>query len=88
MGEYSNTALVVRVDDSQPRLSKENIAIPSPAANQVLVKVSHAAQNPTDGMSCNGSPDGLTLAHGSQCNPSMEMRLAAELSLVATLSER
>lgn len=64
MAEYSHTALVVRVDDGQPpRLSKENIPIPLPAANQVLVKISHAAQNPTDGVSCTGSPDGLTLAH-------------------------
>ena len=89
MAEHSHTALVVRVDDGQPpRLSKENIPTPSPAANQVLVKISHAAQNPTDGMPCNDSPDGLTIAHVFQYNPLMETRLAAELSLDATLSGR
>jgi hypothetical protein len=47
----TNTALVVRVSDGQsPRLSKESIPRPRPAANQVLVKISHVAQNPTDGM--------------------------------------
>lgn len=46
----SNTALVVRVVDGQaPKLSKEDIAVPRPAAHQVLVKLSHVAQNPTDG---------------------------------------
>lgn len=46
----SNTALVVRVADGEaPKLSKEDIAVPRPAANQVLVKLSHVAQNPTDG---------------------------------------
>ncbi|EAW12250.1 zinc-binding alcohol dehydrogenase family protein [Aspergillus clavatus NRRL 1] len=49
MTKESNTALVARVVDGQkPLLSKENIPIPSPAPNQVLVRVSHVAQNPTD----------------------------------------
>ncbi|KAL4770898.1 hypothetical protein BDW60DRAFT_208713 [Aspergillus nidulans var. acristatus] len=40
-----NTTLVVRVADNQsPKLSKENIDIPRPAENQVLIKVSHVAQ--------------------------------------------
>ncbi|KAF3390249.1 hypothetical protein F1880_009039 [Penicillium rolfsii] len=44
-----NSAVVVRVaNGNQPTLSLESIAIPSPKANQVLVKVSHVAQNPTD----------------------------------------
>ncbi|KAF9889256.1 hypothetical protein FE257_007569 [Aspergillus nanangensis] len=43
-----NPTLVVRVQDQSPRLSKENLPIPSPAPNQVLVKLSHVAQNPTD----------------------------------------
>ncbi|KAL4747506.1 hypothetical protein BDW72DRAFT_206398 [Aspergillus terricola var. indicus] len=54
-----NTALVVRVADGQsPKLSKENIDIPRPAENQVLVKVSHAAQNPTDIQSFDGNAFG------------------------------
>ncbi|PWY96196.1 putative zinc-binding dehydrogenase family oxidoreductase [Aspergillus sclerotioniger CBS 115572] len=45
----TNTALVVRVAVGQPpKLSKEDIPRPSPTANQVLVKLSHVAQNPTD----------------------------------------
>ncbi|KAL4899409.1 hypothetical protein BDW74DRAFT_189398 [Aspergillus multicolor] len=55
----TNTALVVRVPDGQsPILSKETIAIPRPAANQVLVKISHAAQNPTDVQSFDGNAFG------------------------------
>ncbi|TDZ31093.1 Trans-enoyl reductase [Colletotrichum spinosum] len=34
--------------DGQPILAKRSITTPQPAANQVLVKVSHVAQNPTD----------------------------------------
>lgn len=49
--DKSNTAVIVRVPDGQsPKLSKENIQIPSPESNQVLVKISHVAQNPTDGL--------------------------------------
>lgn len=52
------TVLVVRVADGQsPVSSKETIAILSPSANQVLVKISHVAQNPTDGMPRSGFPD-------------------------------
>ncbi|ODM14869.1 hypothetical protein SI65_09621 [Aspergillus cristatus] len=48
-GDKSNAAVIVRVPDGQsPKLSKENIQIPSPESNQVLVKISHVAQNPTD----------------------------------------
>ncbi|PYI24789.1 GroES-like protein [Aspergillus violaceofuscus CBS 115571] len=43
------SALVVYEDSPQPlRLSKERIPIPQPDKTQVLVKISHAAQNPTD----------------------------------------
>lgn len=43
-------ALVVRgSDESSARLSNEEIPIPSPAEHQTLVKISHVAQNPTDG---------------------------------------
>ena len=46
------TAMVNRYSGEQsPRLSKEEIDIPTPADNQVLVKISHVAQNPTDGKS-------------------------------------
>lgn len=43
-------AVVVRGSDkSSVRLSNEEIPIPSPAEHQVLIKISHVAQNPTDG---------------------------------------
>ncbi|KAH7129754.1 putative alcohol dehydrogenase [Dactylonectria estremocensis] len=42
-------ALVVRVDgDKLPTLVKELVPVPTPGEHQVLVKVSHVAQNPTD----------------------------------------
>ncbi|KAL4898499.1 putative zinc-binding dehydrogenase family oxidoreductase [Aspergillus ambiguus] len=45
----ANTTQVVRVSErGSPHLSKEDILIPSPAEHQVLVKLSHVAQNPTD----------------------------------------
>ncbi|KAL4976006.1 hypothetical protein BDW66DRAFT_166746 [Aspergillus desertorum] len=51
MTAASNTALVVRVSSGQsPTLSIEDIPLPKPAENQVLVKLSHVAQNPTDGV--------------------------------------
>ncbi|CRG83938.1 Zinc-type alcohol dehydrogenase-like protein C2E1P3,01 [Talaromyces islandicus] len=51
----SNNALVVRVVDGQPRLVKESVATPVPGKNQVLVKISHVAQNPTDVQSFDGN---------------------------------
>lgn len=43
-------AMVTRCSsENAAYLSKESISIPSPESNQVLVKVSHVAQNPTDG---------------------------------------
>lgn len=44
-----NIALVVHTVDGKPHLFKECIHPPTPGPNQVLVKVSHVAQNPTDG---------------------------------------
>ncbi|KAL4801201.1 chaperonin 10-like protein [Aspergillus unguis] len=59
----NNTAIVVRVADGQPKLTKETIAVPRPAENQVLVKLSHVAQNPTDVLSFdrNAFGDGAVL---------------------------
>ncbi|KAL4948764.1 putative zinc-binding dehydrogenase family oxidoreductase [Aspergillus filifer] len=50
MTAASNKALVVRVPSGgqSPTLSKEDIPLPKPAENQVLIKLSHVAQNPTD----------------------------------------
>lgn len=43
-------ALVVRLDsDSTPILTKEPVPVARPGSHQLLVKVSHVAQNPTDG---------------------------------------
>lgn len=43
-------AVVVRgSDESSVRLSNEEIPTPAPAEHQILVKISHVAQNPTDG---------------------------------------
>ncbi|KAL4911711.1 chaperonin 10-like protein [Aspergillus aurantiobrunneus] len=64
MPAASNTALVVRVAGGQsPKLSKETISVPRPAAHQVLVKLSHVAQNPTDVQSFdnNAFGDGVVL---------------------------
>ncbi|KAL1848401.1 Zinc-binding oxidoreductase alcohol dehydrogenase [Paecilomyces lecythidis] len=55
----TNCALVVRVaNGQQPALSRETIAIPTPGPNQVLVKISHVAQNPTDIQSFDGNAFG------------------------------
>ncbi|KAJ5274130.1 hypothetical protein N7505_002675 [Penicillium chrysogenum] len=52
-------AMVNRGSGEQfPHLSKEEIDIPIPAANQVLVKISHIAQNPTDVQSLDGNAFG------------------------------
>lgn len=45
------TSLIVRVPEGKsPKLAQEQLPLPRPGAGQVLVKVSHVAQNPTDGM--------------------------------------
>ncbi|KAL4998632.1 putative zinc-binding dehydrogenase family oxidoreductase [Aspergillus recurvatus] len=64
MSADSNTALVVRVvDGKSSRLCKEEIPRPRPGESQVLVKLSHAAQNPTDVQSfdSNAFGDGAVL---------------------------
>jgi NADPH:quinone reductase-like Zn-dependent oxidoreductase len=48
MTPITATALVTKGG----KLSKEAIPVPTPGEHQVLVKVSHVAQNPTDGKSC------------------------------------
>lgn len=45
----SNESLVVRVQ-GQSKLVKEQLFLPAPNIGQVQVKVSHVAQNPTDGI--------------------------------------
>ena len=42
-------ALVIRQKgSSKPELVRESIEVPKPADNQLLVKITYAAQNPTD----------------------------------------
>ncbi|PYH77472.1 GroES-like protein [Aspergillus uvarum CBS 121591] len=60
------SALVVREDSPQSlRLSKEPIPIPQPNKTQVLVKISHAAQNPTDGITAVQSLDNRAFGDGA-----------------------
>lgn len=48
MAPTTATALVTKGG----KLSKETIPVPTPGEHEVLVKVSHVAQNPTDGKLC------------------------------------
>ncbi|GAB1195255.1 hypothetical protein APSETT444_004511 [Aspergillus pseudonomiae] len=49
MSTQYSSSLVVRVSEGQsPKLVRESIPVPSPGPGQVLIKVSHVAQNPTD----------------------------------------
>ncbi|KAB8204626.1 zinc-binding dehydrogenase family oxidoreductase [Aspergillus parasiticus] len=52
-----------RVSTGSPKLVKESIPVPAPGPGQVLVKVSHVAQNPTDVQSfdSNAFGDGTVL---------------------------
>lgn len=44
-----SSALVQRVQDGeQPKLIRESAPLPQPGPHQLLVKVSHIGQNPTD----------------------------------------
>jgi NADPH:quinone reductase-like Zn-dependent oxidoreductase len=46
----TSQALVVRLDNNgTPKLAEEQVPVPKPGSQQLLVKVSHVAQNPTDG---------------------------------------
>ncbi|RMJ14715.1 hypothetical protein CDV36_005615 [Fusarium kuroshium] len=51
-------ALVVKTSDDTPRLVKESVPMPKPENHQLLVKVSHVAQNPTDVQSFDGNAFG------------------------------
>lgn len=42
-------ALVSQITDGRPSLVKSAIPVPLPGSNQALIRVSHVAQNPTDG---------------------------------------
>lgn len=64
-------------------LSKQSIPIPAPAANQLLVKVSHVAQNPTDSKS--NSIFGFHLLIDHQYNLSTAMSSATMLCSAVTL---
>ncbi|KNG83460.1 alcohol dehydrogenase [Aspergillus nomiae NRRL 13137] len=64
MSTQYSSSLVVRVSEGQPpKLVRESIPVPSPGPGQVLVKVSHVAQNPTDVQSfdSNAFGDGTVL---------------------------
>ncbi|KAL2686837.1 hypothetical protein Neosp_004379 [[Neocosmospora] mangrovei] len=51
-------ALVVRTSGDNPILVKESLPTPKPGDHQLLVKVSHVAQNPTDVQSLDGNAFG------------------------------
>jgi hypothetical protein len=70
----------------EPTLVIESVLVPRPAAHEVLVKVSHVGQNPTDGEFCNmdGRPrraESDTL----QCSPLIPMPLVKVRFWDATL---
>lgn len=45
-----SSAIVQRVPDGeQPKLIRDSIPVPQPGPHNLLVKVSHIGQNPTDG---------------------------------------
>ncbi|CAH0043165.1 unnamed protein product [Clonostachys rhizophaga] len=52
----TSQALVVRLDSNgTPKLAEELVPVPKPGSHQLLVKVSHVAQNPTDVQSFDGN---------------------------------
>ncbi|KAB8268045.1 hypothetical protein BDV30DRAFT_243743 [Aspergillus minisclerotigenes] len=62
--QYSSSLVVRTPEDQSPKkLVRETIPVPSPGPGQVLVKVSHVAQNPTDVQSfdSNAFGDGIVL---------------------------
>lgn len=45
----TGTSLVTRTRKGSPSLVQETLSAPTPGPHQALVRVSHVAQNPTDG---------------------------------------
>lgn len=81
----ASESLVVRVQE-HPKLVKEQLPRPTPNAGQVQVKVSHVAQNPTDGM-LNTSVC-TDKAHAPQSNALTVMPLGMVLCWGATLLDK
>lgn len=48
----SSSQNMAMVAGSDQKLEYQEIAIPEPGPGQILVEISHAAQNPTDGGLC------------------------------------
>lgn len=48
--------MVRQQGDAPPKLVEESAPLPAPGARQLLVRVTHAAQNPTDGILYHNPP--------------------------------
>jgi hypothetical protein len=81
---------VVRVPERQsPQLVQEQLSLPIPSASQVQVKVSHVAQNPTDGRTlCSTDDEDFTRLTLNQCNALMSMLSGTELFWGVISSEK
>jgi hypothetical protein len=86
----TGNALVVRVPEGQsPHLVQEQLPLPIPGTGQVQVKVSHVAQNPTDGRSlCPAVDEYFTRLTLNQYNVLMSMLLGTELFWAVISSEK
>lgn len=84
-----SSALIQRVKDGdKPRLVREPVPVPQPGAHELLVKVSHAGQNPTDGEIVPPSRPSLRYQHFEKSNHLIAMRSATVQCSAATLSAR
>ena len=72
--------------ENTPRLFVEHIPLPKPASHELLVKVSHAGQNPTDGKSLACIAGRQSPSNWSQCNLSIPMLSGTEQFWAVTLS--
>lgn len=72
--------------ENTPRLVVEHIPAPKPADHELLVKVSYAGQNPTDGRSLAYVAGRRSPSDWSQCNLSIPMLLGMKQSWAVTLS--